>query len=122
MVDHMEPVDRVVTGAHYGLRDWVVQRVTAVIMAIYIVLLTGYVLLHPNMGYADWNVLFSYSIVRAFTLLFLLAMYYHAWVGVREIVMDYVKSAPLRLSIYVLVIASLVLCVIWAVQILWGIK
>ncbi len=122
MVDHMEPVDRVVTGAHYGLRDWVVQRVTAVIMAIYIVLLTGYVLLHPNMGYADWNVLFSYSIVRAFTLLFLLAMYYHAWVGVREIVMDYVKSAPLRLSIYVLVIASLVLYVIWAVQILWGIK
>ncbi len=120
MVDRTGPVDRVVTGAHYGLRDWIVQRVTAVVMAIYMVLLTGYVLLHPNMGYADWSALFSYSVVRAFTLLFLLAMYYHAWIGVREIVMDYVKSAPLRLSIYVLVIVSLVLYVIWAVQILWG--
>lgn len=121
MVDRRESVDRVVTGAHYGLRDWIVQRVTAVIMTIYIVLLTGYVLLHPNIGYADWDALFSHSIVRAFTLLFLLAMYYHAWIGVREIVMDYVKSAPLRLSIYVLVIVSLVLYVIWAVQILWGV-
>jgi succinate dehydrogenase / fumarate reductase, membrane anchor subunit len=121
MVDHMDPVDRVVTGAHYGLRDWIVQRVTAVIMAIYIVLLTGYVLLHLDMGYAGWVALFSHSIVRAFTLLFLLAMYYHAWVGVREIVMDYVKSAPLRLSIYVLVIVTLVLYVIWTIQILWGV-
>lgn len=122
MVDRMESADRVVTGAHYGLRDWIVQRVTAVIMAIYIVLLTGYVLLHPNMGYTGWAALFSYAIVRTFTLLFLLAMYYHAWIGVREIVMDYVKSAPLRLSIYVLVVVSLVLYVIWAVQILWGVQ
>lgn len=121
MVNPMEPVDRVVTGAHYGLRDWIAQRVTAVVMAIYIMLLAGYVLLHPDMGYAGWSVLFSYAIVRAFTLLFFLAMVYHAWVGVREIVMDYVKSAPLRLSIYVLVIVSLVLYVIWAVQILWGV-
>lgn len=121
-VDRVVPVDRIVTGAHYGLRDWIVQRVTAVLMAIYILLLAGYVLLHPNMSYVGWSALFSYSVVRAFTLLFLLAMYYHAWIGVREIVMDYVQSAPLRLSIYVLVIVSLVLYVIWSVQILWGIK
>jgi len=115
-------VDRVVTGAHYGLRDWIVQRVTAVIMAIYVLAITGYALLHPNMGYAGWSALFSHFIVRAFSLLFLLALYYHAWIGMREIVMDYVKSAPLRLSIYVLVIVSLVLYVIWSIQILWGIK
>ena len=121
MVDRLNPVDRVVTGAHYGLHDWIAQRVTAVIMAIYIVLLAGYVLLHPNMGYTGWSALFSFSIVRAFTLLFMLAMVYHAWVGMREIVMDYVKSAPLRLSIYVSVIVVLVLYVIWTAQILWGV-
>jgi len=115
-------VDRVVTGAHYGLRDWIAQRVTAVVMAIYVLGMMGYVLLHPNMGYAGWSVLFSYSIVRAFSLLFLLALYFHAWIGIREVVMDYIKSASLRLSIYVLVIVSLVLYVIWSVQILWGIK
>lgn len=113
-------VDRVVTGAHYGLRDWLFQRITAVVAAAYALFLAGYALLHPSLDYYGWTGLFSNQIVRAFTLLFLLAAYLHAWVGVRDVVMDYVKPAGLRLAIYVAVILALLLYAIWSVIILWG--
>ena len=113
-------VNRVVTGAHYGLRDWLAQRVTAVIMALYALTMAGWLLLHPGFNYDAWTGLFASSVVRTFSLLFLLAVYFHAWVGVRDIVMDYIKPAALRLAIYVLVILALLLYAVWSVQILWG--
>jgi succinate dehydrogenase / fumarate reductase membrane anchor subunit len=113
-------VNRVVTGAHYGLRDWLIQRITAVLMIVYVLFLAGYVLLHPDMGYDRWTGLFSNQVMRSFSLLFLLVLYYHAWIGVRDIVMDYIKPASIRLAIYVVVILALLLYAIWSVQILWG--
>ncbi len=113
-------VERIVTGAHYGLRDWLLQRITAVMMALYVFFLAGYIFLHPHLDYETWTALFSWNVVRSVTLLFLLALFAHAWVGVRDIVMDYVKHAALRLFIHVLVILALLLYAIWSVQILWG--
>ncbi|MDD5179853.1 MAG: succinate dehydrogenase, hydrophobic membrane anchor protein [Gallionellaceae bacterium] len=113
-------VDRIVTGAHYGLRDWLFQRVTAVVVAAYTLFMAGYVVLHPNLDYNMWTGLFSSQVMRSFSLLFLLAVYVHAWVGVRDVVMDYVKPAGLRLAIYVVVILALLLYVIWSVIILWS--
>jgi succinate dehydrogenase / fumarate reductase membrane anchor subunit len=113
-------VNRVVTGAHYGLRDWLVQRVTAVVMAVYALVVAAYLLLQPSFGYDTWIELFSGNVMRSFSLLFLLSLFYHAWIGVRDIVMDYVKPASIRLLIHVLVILALVLYVIWSVQIIWG--
>ncbi|CAG9933651.1 succinate dehydrogenase, hydrophobic membrane anchor protein [Candidatus Nitrotoga arctica] len=121
-------VDRIVTGAHYGLRDWLVQRVTAVLMVAYTLFIAGYVVLHSRfesniwigLDYNTWTGLFSNLVMRSFSLLFLFAVFFHAWIGVRDIVMDYVKSARTRLVIYVLVIMALLLYSIWAVQILWG--
>ncbi|NCN23832.1 MAG: succinate dehydrogenase, hydrophobic membrane anchor protein, partial [Gallionella sp.] len=65
--------------------------------------------------------LFASQPVRAFALLFMLSLFYHAWVGVRDIVMDYVKPAGVRLVIHVLVVLALLLYSIWSVQILWAI-
>lgn len=114
-------VSRVVTGAHYGLRDWLIQRVTAAVMAAYSVALVAYLLSQPYLDYDVWINLFSSLAVRSFSLLFLLSLFYHAWIGVRDIVMDYIKHAGVRLVIHVLVILVLILYVIWSVQILWGI-
>lgn len=113
-------VNRVVVGAHYGLRDWLVQRVTAVVMAVYCAALIVYLLMQTHVDYDVWTALFSSQLVRTFTLLFLLSLYYHAWIGVRDVAMDYVGSAAVRLGVHVLVILALLLYVIWSVQILWG--
>jgi succinate dehydrogenase / fumarate reductase, membrane anchor subunit len=114
-------LERIVTGAHYGLRDWLIQRVTAVVMVVYTLALVGYWLVQPAINYDAWTLFFSSNLVRTFTLLFLISLYYHAWIGVRDIVMDYVKPAFIRLFIHVSVILVLLLYVIWSVQILWGI-
>jgi succinate dehydrogenase / fumarate reductase membrane anchor subunit len=113
-------VERIVTGAHYGLRDWLVQRISAVVMALYALFITGYALAQPHLDYDSWTRMFSSNILRSFTLLAMLALYYHAWIGVRDIVMDYVKPAGVRLVIHVLVILALILYFFWSVQILWG--
>jgi succinate dehydrogenase / fumarate reductase membrane anchor subunit len=113
-------VSRTVTGAHYGLRDWLAQRVTAVVITVYSLCIGGWLLLHPHPGYDGWTGLFASDIVRSFSLLFLLCVYYHAWIGVRDIVMDYVKPTTIRLTIHIVVLLLLVLYTIWSVQILWG--
>ncbi|MEW6561752.1 MAG: succinate dehydrogenase, hydrophobic membrane anchor protein [Pseudomonadota bacterium] len=113
-------VDRIVTGAHYGLRDWLIQRVTAVVMAVYTLFIAAFLVRHPHPGYDQWTGLFSSNIVRSFSLLFLLSLYYHAWIGVRDIVMDYIKPPFVRLAIHVAVVLALLLYAIWSVQILWG--
>ena len=113
-------VNRIVTGAHFGLRDWLIQRVTAVVMALYLLVIAGYLLWQPSFGYDTWIDLFSGNVMRTFSLVFLLSVFYHAWIGVRDIVMDYLKPAGIRLVIHVTVILALILYTIWSVQILWG--
>ncbi len=113
-------VNRIVTGAHFGLRDWLIQRVTAVVMALFILFLAVQLLRLPGFGYDTWIELFSGNVMRSFSLLFLLSVFYHAWIGVRDIVMDYVKPAGIRLVIHTLVVIALLLYTIWSVQILWG--
>jgi succinate dehydrogenase / fumarate reductase membrane anchor subunit len=113
-------VNRVVVGAHYGLSDWLAQRISAVVMALYSVALAGYLLLQDHVDYDVWIGLYSSQWIRTFTLLFLLALFYHVWIGIRDIVMDYVKPASVRLVIHTLVILALIVYSIWSVQILWG--
>jgi len=113
-------LDRIVTGAHYGLRDWLIQRVTAVVMALYSLCIAFFLLWQHKLDYDTWTALFSNNVVRSFTLLFLLSVFYHAWIGMRDIVMDYVKPAWIRLFMHVAVILALLMYMIWSVQILWG--
>ena len=113
-------VKKIVVGAHYGLRDWLAQRVTAVIIAVYIILFALVLLAQPAQDYASWKALFSSQWMRLATLLFLLSLYYHAWIGVRDILMDYVHPTGIRLTAQVLVILALVGCTLWSAQILWS--
>lgn len=112
-------VKRIVVGAHYGFRDWLGQRVTAVVMAVYVVVfLLALAAVRPA-DHASWHGFFAQGWLRFATLLFFLSLAYHAWIGVRDVLMDYVKPVWLRLTLEVLVILALVGFGGWAVQILW---
>lgn len=115
MAAHKLPV-----GAHYGLAAWLMQRLTAVVMVAYTLLVAGILLWCPPGTFADWKGLFSGTFVRLATMLFFLALLYHAWVGVRDIIMDYVKPTGLRLTLQALVGTALVFYLVWSVSILWG--
>ncbi len=113
-------VNRDVSGAHYGLRDWLAQRVTAVVMVIYSVIFVVMLLRLPQFDFVHWKAMWSAPWMRYATLLFLLSLFVHAWIGMRNIFMDYIKNTGVRLALYSLVILSLVAYGAWAVQILWG--
>ncbi|MEO8299821.1 MAG: succinate dehydrogenase, hydrophobic membrane anchor protein [Burkholderiales bacterium] len=110
---------RVVVGAHYGLRDWLAQRVTAVLMALFTVVLLLQVLLGGPMGYDRWAAIFSSQWMKVITFVVIVSLLYHAWIGVRDIWMDYVKPVALRLALQVFSIVWLVGCAGWAIQVLW---
>ena len=111
-------INRNVVGAHYGLKDWLAQRITAIVMALYTLFMAAALLAGVN-GQEGWRALMSHGFVRFFTFLFIISLCWHAWIGVRDIWMDYVKPVGLRLSLQVFSIVWLVGCAGWAVQVLW---
>ena len=110
---------RLVVGAHYGLRDWLSQRVTATLMAVFTLVLVAQVLLGGKLGYLRWAQIFSSQWMKVLTFVTIVALAYHAWVGTRDVWMDYVKPVGVRLALQVATIAWLVGCCGWAVQVLW---
>lgn len=119
MVENHIGAKRLVVGARYGLRDWLAQRVTAVVMAIYTVILLATFLFADTLGYESWVALFQQQWFKLATFIALLSLLYHAWVGVRDIWMDYIKPVSLRLSLQVATLLWLIACLGWAIQILW---
>jgi succinate dehydrogenase / fumarate reductase, membrane anchor subunit len=110
---------RVVVGAHYGLRDWLAQRITAVLMALFTLCLLAQVLFGGELGYDRWAAIFSTQWMRVLTFSTIVALLIHAWVGMRDIWMDYVHGVALRLLLQVATLVWLVACGGWAIQVLW---
>lgn len=110
---------RLVVGAHYGMKDWLAQRVTGIVMALYTIILLVTFLSGANFSYEGWAGMFAQQWFRIATFVTFLALFYHAWVGMREILMDYAKPAGLRLALQVAAIVWLIGCAGWAAQIIW---
>lgn len=113
-------VNRVAVGAHYGLKDWLLQRVSAIVMAVYSL---GFALcVLPRMPYhfETWRALFAAPWSKIAALLFILALLIHAWIGVRDIFMDYIKPMGIRLTLQIGVILTLLVYGLWAITILWS--
>jgi succinate dehydrogenase / fumarate reductase membrane anchor subunit len=110
---------KLTSGAHYGLRDWLAQRATAVIMAVYTVVLLTQLLCVEHLNYDTWAGLFVPTWMKLLTVVTFAALSYHAWIGVRDIWMDYVKPVSVRLVLHVLTLMWLLASFMYAVQILW---
>ncbi|MBB3193359.1 succinate dehydrogenase, hydrophobic membrane anchor protein [Roseateles terrae] len=111
---------RIVVGAHYGLRDWMVQRATALLMALFTIALLVQVLWPGRpLGYDLWAGIFSQQWMKFLTFALIISLCWHAWVGVRDIWMDYVKPVGVRLVLHVFTLVWLTGCAGWAIQVLW---
>ena len=110
---------RLVVGAHYGLRDWLAQRITAVLMALFTVVLIAQMLYGPKLGYERWSAIFSAQWMKVLTFVVIVSLAVHAWIGMRDIWMDYVKPVGVKLALQTATLVWLVGCAGWAVQVLW---
>ena len=120
-------VTNVTNFSRSGLYDWMAQRVSAVVLAVYVLFLLGYVILNADMDYAQWHGLFSNNAMRIFSLLALVAVGVHAWVGLWTVTTDYLTNTALGKSATAVRFLSQAVCgvamfsfFVWGVQILWG--
>ncbi|MGJ7502954.1 MULTISPECIES: succinate dehydrogenase, hydrophobic membrane anchor protein [Variovorax] len=113
---------RIVVGAHYGLRDWLSQRITGGLMALFtIVLLAQLIFTRGPIGYDLWAGIFAAQWMKVLTFSVIIALLYHVWVGMRDVWMDYVQPVGIRLVLQIFTIVWLVGCAGWAIQVLWKI-
>ena len=111
-----------------GLSDWLLQRVSALIMSAYLIFMVGFFILNPSPSYEQWSGLHSSLAMRIFSLLTILSIAAHAWIGIWCVLTDYItvrligpKATPLRMFLQLAMIAVILFYVVWTLDILWGI-
>jgi succinate dehydrogenase / fumarate reductase membrane anchor subunit len=109
--------------AGHGINSWLQQRITAVLMLVAIVVLFVFMVLANQIidaNFITWQQFFSFTFVKIFTQITILGVVLHAWIGMRDVVMDYVKSYSTRVTFYTMIIVWLVGCFIYSAVILWA--
>ena len=104
-----------------GLHDWIIQRVTAVVLAAYVIYLAGFVFSADTLTYGVWQGLFAQTWFKIFSFLAIASICFHAWIGMWIVSTDYIKPTGIRLVFQALVILFCFACLIWGAQILWGV-
>ncbi|UOF93505.1 MAG: succinate dehydrogenase, hydrophobic membrane anchor protein [Bordetella sp.] len=117
---------RLVVGAHYGVMDFIIQRLSAAILAIYTIIFSIYIVVSLPLTYEKWKNLFTFHwyflpMGQILSFVAFCALAWHAWIGVRDIWMDYIKFLGVRLFLYTLTIFWLLSSTIYFSKILWSI-
>ena len=103
-----------------GLKDWLIQRVTALYFGFYVVFLAVFVLSHPQLAYNQWQSLFAYKVFKIMTMMAFFAFVMHAWIGLWTVTTDYIKCTVIRLTVQLAVLGALIAQLIWGLMIVWG--
>jgi len=104
-----------------GLKTWIIQRVSAVILAVYLVFIFGIIFIYSPLQYVSWKALFQYNSVKIFTALALLSLIAHAWIGLWTVTTDYLKPLALRFLTQLCILFALFSYVFWGFCIIWSI-
>ena len=113
-------VGNVMSLTNNGLRDWILQRISAVVLAAYFIFIMAYLLCHSGLTYDQWHQLHSHMAMRVATTGTLIALLVHAWIGMWTVLTDYVKPPMLRFTLECLILLTLVSLLIWGIAIAWG--
>lgn len=111
---------KTITGSHSGTGWWLVQRISALVMLMAGMILLGGLWCLAPFDYPAWQLAFQKAFIKLTAWLLVASLCLHAWIGLRDVLMDYVKPIALRLALNVLVLLVLATCVAWATVILWS--
>lgn len=103
-----------------GLRDWFIQRVTAVVLGLYLIILAGFFIAHPHCTYHQWSAFFQHPWFKVMNVIAIIALVKHAWIGLWTVTTDYLSCACLRVGLQMLILVGLFAEFIWFLMILWG--
>lgn len=103
----------------HGLRAWLLQRITALYMLLFLAYLLQYFFTYPVQDFAAWQGWIADPLVNLTTGLFILSILIHAWVGIRDVIMDYVQHTGLRIALFMVVALTLTGCGLWSLRVLF---
>lgn len=101
-----------------GLRPWVIQRISAVVIAAYLLYIVVCMLSSVPQDYLAWREWLYAPYNSLFMGLFILAILFHAWIGMRDVILDYIHNVMLRLLVLSAIIAVLLVSGLWSLRIL----
>jgi succinate dehydrogenase / fumarate reductase membrane anchor subunit len=102
----------------HGLRDWMLQRLSAVYLGVFLAYLVVHFYLQPQQSYQEWHDWVTRPVMSVASAVFILAILVHGWVGMRDVVLDYIHNLGLRIIVLSLTGLGLIGCGLWAMQIL----
>lgn len=110
-----------------GLSDWIIQRFSAVVLGTYTSFLLVWLLLHPDLDYAQWRALFDATAMRLASLISLAALCGHAWIGMWTVGTDYLNpshvggnATTIRLLYQAFCVLLIAVYLLWGIEIFWG--
>ncbi len=104
-----------------GIHDWLLLRGAAIVIALYVFFIIGFFIISGPLTYQSWHGFFSLTFTRVFTLLTLLSILVHAWIGLWQVLTDYIKQVAVRLVLQGLIVVALLTYVLYGILIVWGV-
>ncbi|MPY21678.1 succinate dehydrogenase, hydrophobic membrane anchor protein [Shewanella psychropiezotolerans] len=104
-----------------GVHDFILIRASAIILALYTIFVVGFIALSSPLTYDAWHGLFSALPMKVFTLLALVAILVHAWIGIWQVLTDYVKPLMLRGLLQFVVVVAAFSYLAAGILIVWGV-
>ncbi|MDV5355752.1 succinate dehydrogenase membrane anchor subunit [Kosakonia sp. SMBL-WEM22] len=104
-----------------GVHDFILVRATAIVLTLYIIYMVGFFALHRELTWVVWTGFFSSSFTKVFTLLALFSTLIHTWIGMWQVLTDYVKHVATRLLLQLVIVVALVAYVIYGFVVVWGV-
>lgn len=103
-----------------GIHDWLLLRASAIVITLYLLYILGFVVIVPDITYEIWRCFFASHITKVFTLLALLSILAHAWIGLWQVLTDYIKPLAVRLVLQLIVVTTLLVYLLYGAIVVWG--
>lgn len=103
-----------------GIQDWLLIRGSAIVIVLYVLYLVGFIAFN-DITYETWRGFFSSSVTKVFTILTLFSILVHAWIGLWQVLTDYVKPIALRLVLQLIIVVALLAYLIYGTIVVWGV-
>lgn len=104
-----------------GLRDWLIQRVTAIVLGVYFTFFIVYFVSHPNLSFQEWHRVFECMVIKVMTVIAMLSIVLHGWIGIWTVTTDYVRHSLFRLTLQMFVALFFIAAFIWVLAIVWSV-
>lgn len=102
-----------------GIQDWLLIRGSAIVIALYVLYIVGFVAINDS-TYDVWRGFFASSVTKVFTILTLFSILVHAWIGMWQVLTDYVKPLAIRLVLQLAIVVGLLAYLIYGTIVVWG--